>query len=94
VLVEVKYAYKATDFKKIEDEVRIDATTYLKDNDRYKEIIVFIYDESCSVEHHDVTRRALLDLDGVSDVIIVSRPGVLPVPKRTSVKPKGKHTSK
>lgn len=94
VLVEAKYAYKAADFKKIEHEVMVDAVTYLKGNDRYKEIIVFIYDESCSVEHHDVTQRALLDLDGVSDVIIVSRPGVLPAPKRTPAIPKGKRTPK
>ena len=90
-LVEVKYAYKAADFKKIEKEVMIDAVAYLKDNDRYKEIIVFIYDESSSVEHHDVTRRALRDLKGVTDVIIVSRPGVLPVPTRRPAQPKHKN---
>lgn len=94
VLVEAKYAYKAADFKKIEHEVMVDAVTYLKDNERYREIIVFIYDESRSVEHHDVTERALLDLDGVSDVIIVSRPGVLPAPKRAPAMSKGKRTPK
>jgi hypothetical protein len=36
------------------------------------------------VEHHDLTRRTLLDLDGITDVVIVSRPVVLPVPERTS----------
>ncbi|MGW4116762.1 PD-(D/E)XK nuclease domain-containing protein [Actinosynnema sp. NPDC004786] len=85
VIVEVKYAYKASDFKKIENEVMIDAAAYLKESDRYKDVIVFIYDESSSVEHHDVTRRALAGLPGVTDVIIVSRPGVLPVPTRTPV---------
>lgn len=94
VLVEAKYAYKTADFKKIEHEVMVDAVTYLKGTDRYREIIVFIYDESCSVEHHDVTERALLDLEGVTDVIIVSRPGVIPAPKRTPAVPKGKRTSK
>jgi hypothetical protein len=84
VLVEAKYAYKSADFKKIEAEVMIDSIAYLKNTDRYKEIVVFIYDESASVEHHDLTRRTLLDVDGITDVVIVSRPGVLPVPGRTS----------
>lgn len=79
ILVEVKYVRKLADFKKIEDEVMIDSVAYLNDNDRYKEIIVFIYDESCSVEHHDTTQRALREVRGVADVIVVSRPGVLPV---------------
>lgn len=94
LLVEAKYARKAADFKEIEKEVMVDSVAYLKDNDQYKEIIFFIYDESCSVEHHDVTRRALLDLDGVSDVIIVSRPGILPVPERASDISKGKRIPK
>ena len=80
VLIEAKYVYKRTDFPKIETQVMIDSIAYLKKTDRYKEIVVFIYDESASVEHHDLTRRALLDLDGVSDVVIVSRPGVLSLP--------------
>lgn len=83
VLVEAKYAYKGADFKKIENEVMIDSIAYLKNTDRYKEIVVFIYDESGSVEHHDLTRRTLLELDGVTDVVIASRPGILPAPTRT-----------
>lgn len=78
VLVEVKYVYKASDFKKIESQVMVDAAAYLEQSDRYREIIVFIYDESSSVEHHDVTQQALMKLSGVSDVVIVSRPGMLP----------------
>lgn len=84
VLVEAKYSYKGADFKKIETDVMIDSIAYLKNTDRYKEIVVFIYDESASVEHHDLTQSTLLDLDGITDVVIVSRPGVLPVPERTS----------
>jgi REase_DpnII-MboI len=80
VLIEVKYARQADDFKKIEQEVMIDSVAYLKNTDRYHEIVVFIYDDSASGEHHDLTRRTLLDLDGVTDVIIASRLGMLPVP--------------
>jgi REase_DpnII-MboI len=80
VLLEVKYARQADDFKKIEQEVMIDSVAYLKNTDRYHEIVVFIYDDSASGEHHDLTRRTLLDLGGVTDVIIASRPGMLPAP--------------
>jgi hypothetical protein len=31
-----------------------------------------------SVEHHDLTPRTLLDVDGITEVVIVSRPGVVP----------------
>jgi hypothetical protein len=78
VLVEAKFARKAADFKEIEQQVMVDSIGYLKNTERYKEIVVFIYDDSSSVEQHDVTYRALMEMPGVSDVIIVSRPGVLP----------------
>jgi hypothetical protein len=84
VLIEVKFARKAEDFKKFEQEVMVDSIGYLAKTDRYREIVVFIYDDSSSVEQHDLTSRTLMDLQGISDVIIVSRPGVLPAALRTS----------
>ena len=74
VLVEAKYARSASDFKKIEKEVMEDSVAYLRNAGPYKEIVVFIYDESASVQEHDMTAAALRELDNVSDVIIVSRP--------------------
>jgi len=38
VLIEVKYAHKGADFKKIENEVMIDSDAHLKNTDRCKEI--------------------------------------------------------
>jgi hypothetical protein len=80
VLIEAKYARHHTDFKKIEKEVIEDSVAYLRNAGPYKEIIVFIYDESASVQEHDITAAALRKLDTISDVIIVSRPSRLPVP--------------
>lgn len=80
VLVEAKYARSASDFKKIEKEVMEDSVAYLRNAGPYKEIVVFIYDESASVQEHDMTAAALRELDNVSDVIIVSRPSRLAVP--------------
>jgi REase_DpnII-MboI len=77
VLIEVKYARSHADFKKIEKEVMEDSVAYLRGTTRYKEIVVFIYDESCSVQEHDMTAAALRSLEGVTDVVIVSRPSQL-----------------
>ncbi len=78
MLIEVKYARSHGDFKKIEKEVMEDSAAYLRGTSRYKEIVVFIYDESASVQEHDITAAALKQLDGVTDVVIVSRPSRLP----------------
>lgn len=78
LIIEAKYATSRDDFKKIEKEVQEDCVPYLRDL-RYESIIVFIYDESSSVQEHDTTRRALLEIPGVVGVVIVSRPSQLPV---------------
>ncbi len=78
LLIEVKFARAAADFKTIEKEVLQDIEPYRRLPERYREILVFIYDDSCSVQEHDTTRRALRSLQGVAEVLIVSRPSHLP----------------
>ena len=78
VLLEVKYARSASDFKKIEKEIMEDSVGYMANTSKYNKIIVFIYDHSCSVQEHDETSRALRQIDRVEDVIIVSKPSQLP----------------
>jgi len=79
LLVEVKYARKASDFKTLEKQIMEDAVAYLLETeDRYERILVFIYDDSASVQEHDQTANALRKLPQVEDVIIVSRPSQLP----------------
>jgi hypothetical protein len=80
VLVEIKYAHSAGEFKKIEKEIFEDSIAYLKDNTTYKKLVVFIYDASSSGQEHDTTAAALLDVENVIDVVIVSRPSQLPAP--------------
>jgi hypothetical protein len=79
-LVEVKYARTALDFKKIEKEIFQDSVGYAKDKRTYQHIVVFIYDASSSVQEHDTTIAALLGVENITDVIIVSRPSQLPAP--------------
>ncbi len=79
LLVEVKFARRASDFKTLEKEIMEDAVAYLLETeDRYERILVFIYDDSVSVQEHDQTAAALRKLPRVEDVIIVSRPSQLP----------------
>ena len=74
MLIEVKYIYKKTEFKKIEQEIMVDSVAYLSKTQDYDKIIVFIYDESSSVQEHGTTKNDLMKIDGIEDVIIVSKP--------------------
>jgi hypothetical protein len=73
LLVEAKFIRTKEDFKKVENEIKIDSINYLKTTD-CKEMIVFIYDNSASVQEHQTTIRALRKIDGIRDVVIISKP--------------------
>lgn len=79
LLIEAKFARTAADFKSIEKEVLEDLVPYLKAPERYREVLVFIYDDSCSVQHHDTTINALRSVPGICDVIVACRPSQLPM---------------
>lgn len=74
-LVEVKYIRKKEDFQKIVHEVGIDAVQ-IKSQAQFREIIVFAFDETCAVENYAWTRKAILGLDTVKEVVIVSAPSM------------------
>lgn len=78
LLIEVKYVRKKGDFKKVEKEIMQDSVGYLTNPQQYKKIIVFIYDNSGSVQEHNTTRRDLVKVKGIEDVIIVSKPSQIP----------------
>lgn len=78
LLIEVKFARSTGDFKEIEKQILEDLVPYLKAPDRYREVFVFIYDDSCSVQQHDTTIRALRSVRGISDVVVACRPSQLP----------------
>jgi hypothetical protein len=77
-MVEVKFARKREDFKIIEKEIMEDAVAYVQATKLYKQIVVFIYDNSASVQEHSLTRSALEKLPSIEGVVIVSRPSQLP----------------
>ena len=55
-----------------------DSVGYLLETENYQRLVVFIYDDSSSVQEHSVTSRALEQLPNVEGVVIVSRPSQLP----------------
>ncbi len=91
MIIEAKFASSKEDFKKIEKEVQEDCIPYLRDL-RYESVVVFIYDDSASVQEHDITRRALLEIPGIVGVVIVSRPSQLP--SKQSYAPQGEKPSR
>lgn len=78
LLIEVKFARSAVEFKEIEKELLQDIVPYLRAPERYKQVLLFIYDDSSSVQEHETTRQALASVPGVAGVLIVSRPSHLP----------------
>jgi hypothetical protein len=78
LLIEVKFARSAAEFKEIEKQVLEDIVPYLRSPERYRQVLVFIYDDSCSVQEHETTRQALASVQGVAEVLIASRPSHLP----------------
>jgi hypothetical protein len=91
LIIEAKFASSKDDFKKIEKEMQEDSVPYLRDL-RYQSLIVFIYDDSASVQEHDTTRRALLEIPGMIEVVIVSRPSQMLA--KTSASSKGASSRK
>jgi hypothetical protein len=59
------------------EEIAADANLYLANNSPYKNIIVFIWDDTRRSEQHDFIIQGLLQLEGVLDAIVVSRPGIM-----------------
>lgn len=74
-VVEAKYIRKVGDFQKIVDEVGKDSAQ-LQPQSAFTRIVVFAYDETCSVEHHAWTRDALEQTALVHEAIIVPAPTV------------------
>jgi hypothetical protein len=84
-VVEAKYIRKVADFQKIVDEVGKDSAQ-LQPQSAFTRIVVFVYDETCSVEHHAWTRAALEQIALVQEAIIVPAPAVCRATSRAGAK--------
>ena len=76
-IIEVKFVYGGaqSDFAKVTEEVAADSSLYLRDTTRFSQIIAFIWDNSRSSEEHDELKQGLLGVPGITDVVVISRPG-------------------
>jgi hypothetical protein len=75
LLIEVKFARVKTDLKKIEKEILEDSAAYpMAGSGGYDQMIVFIYDDSASVQLHGVVRDALQKVPFIRSVIFATRP--------------------
>lgn len=75
LLVEVKFARARADLKKIEGELLVDAAAYgAASAGRSDSMVVFVYDDSSSVQDHDLLISAIESVDFVSRVVVASRP--------------------
>ena len=74
-IVEAKFVRSKSDFKEIENDIKIDSSDYLQNPD-YTGIVVFVYDSANSVGEHELTKQGMRKIKGVLDVVIVSKPSV------------------
>jgi hypothetical protein len=76
LIIEVKFLRQGTqgEFAKMTEELAADHTLYLRSGSSYSTIIAFLWDDSCSVEHHEELKQALRQMPGVLGTVIMSRP--------------------
>lgn len=77
LLVEVKFVRKDASFSDLIEEIGSDVSLYLTPGSHYKQIFVFVWDNSRRTEQYDKLRSGLLQLRGVVDAVIVPRPGCM-----------------
>ncbi|MES1241019.1 MAG: hypothetical protein ABUT39_05310 [Acidobacteriota bacterium] len=75
VIVEVKFMRPEKSFSDITEEIASDASLYLTPDSRYTEMVVFIWDEARKTEQYDRLRSGLKQIRGVTDAVIIPRPG-------------------
>jgi hypothetical protein len=75
VIVEAKFWYGQHSSKKIIEEIAQDTGLYLVPGSRYDQLVPFIWDDGRRTEEHKGLVAALKQMDGVSDAIVMSRPG-------------------
>ena len=71
-------------FVAIEQEVAADASTYLQEGSGYRQIVAFVWDDVARTEEHAELRRGLMQIRGVEDAIVVSRPSKMDRARRNA----------
>lgn len=77
LIVEVKFMRANMRPQDLIEEIAADANLYLTSSSLYRNIVVFIWDDVRRSEQHEFIIQGLLQLKGVIDAIVVSRPGIM-----------------
>ncbi len=75
VIIEAKFMRADDPPKKIVEQIAEDASLYLVAGSRYDSLIPFIWDDSRRTEYHEEMLRGLRQIGGVTDAVIMPRPG-------------------
>lgn len=77
LIIEVKFMRRKDTPQKMIEQIAADASLYLVEGSRYRQIIAFIWDDSRRSEEYDCMKEGLSQLSGIVGVVIISRPGNL-----------------
>jgi hypothetical protein len=78
LVIEIKFWYRKDKPQKIIDEIAADTSLYLAQGSPHEQMIAFIWDDFRRTEEHDLLKSGLKNLNGIFDVVIVSRPRRMP----------------
>jgi len=78
LVIEIKFWYRKDPPQKIIGEIAEDTSLYLAQGSPHEQMIAFIWDDSRRTEEHDLLESGIKNLNGIFDVVIVSRPGCMP----------------
>ena len=71
VVIEAKFIRKIADFRKVQNELIVDAKTYTQDLKRFDKVISVVYDDSSSIHEHEKFCAALKSVEHMIDVVIL-----------------------
>jgi len=72
-VVEAKYIKRASDFRKIQDELVADATTYTQKPERIDKVVALIYDATSSQHKYEQMRTDLKKVPSIAEVLIIAK---------------------
>jgi hypothetical protein len=76
LIIEAKYIRRDQDFQKIVDEVAKDSAQ-IQVQSAFTRLMVFVFDPTCAIQHHDWTRQALEQIALVQRAFIIPAPSLM-----------------
>lgn len=90
LIVEAKFMRVDDPPKKMIEQIAQDASLYLVPGSKYDKLIPFIWDDSRRTEHHEEMIQGLRQISGITDAVIVPRPGSMVLSEASQINAKAK----